>query len=226
MFDAVHNSLMENWGTNTSVPAVTVPPLAITFTTSTCRSARSRTAATISPPPLLAAKVPAMPARDDRWTGGNDPGQPVVNLSLRVSPVHHVEMPVAEVTNRRHTSGQLPSQRPGDHGLYLVRGIPGDALQRQSTAVANEVDMSVNQPRQYSRIAVVDQLTLGGQFVGRRLDPHYPTVLDEHGRTAGAEAFTIKGVVCTDRERSCMATQRTGACQRVRLASGIHSAGS
>jgi hypothetical protein len=159
MFDAVHNSLMENWGTNTSVPAVTMPPLAITFTTSTCRSARSRTAATISRAPFTSPprKPQCPPGVGDRWAGGHDRGQPVVNLLLRVSPVHHVEMPVAEVTNRRHTSGQLPSQRPGDHGLYLVRGIPGDALQRQSTAVANEVDMSVNQPRQYSRIAVVDQ---------------------------------------------------------------------
>jgi hypothetical protein len=34
-------SSMENWGTNTSVPPVTMPPLAITLTTSTCRSARS-----------------------------------------------------------------------------------------------------------------------------------------------------------------------------------------
>src|SRR5829696_3978565 len=73
----------------------------------------------------LTAEEAAMPARDgDRWTGGNDPGQPVVNLPLRVSPLHHVEVPVAEVADCRHTSGQLPSQRLGDYGLDLLRGVP------------------------------------------------------------------------------------------------------
>jgi hypothetical protein len=44
------------------------------------------------------AEEAAVSARcGDRWTGGNDPGQPVVNSPLRVSPFHYVEMPVAEV---------------------------------------------------------------------------------------------------------------------------------
>ena len=62
--------------------------------------------------------------------------------------------------------------------------------------------MGVDQPRQHGRIAVVDQFTLGGQLVRRRFDPHDATVLDEHSRTASAEVFTIKGVVCTDCEHS------------------------
>jgi hypothetical protein len=142
------SSSMENWGTNTSVPPVIMPPLAITFTTSTCRSARSRTAATISFPPFTS------PPRKPQWPPGVVIGGPEATIQGNPSStcrcasrrLTHVEMPVAEVTNRRHTSGQLPSQRLGDYGLDLLRRVAGDALQRQNTAVADEVDMGVDQP--------------------------------------------------------------------------------
>jgi hypothetical protein len=69
----------------------------------------------------LAAEEPAVATRGgDRWTGGNNPRQPV-NLSLRVSPSHDGEMPVAKITNRRHTSREVACQRLADHGLDLLR---------------------------------------------------------------------------------------------------------
>src|SRR5215207_7316112 len=118
----------------------------------------------------LTAEVAAVatPA-GDRWTGGNDPGQPVVNLPLRVAPFHHTEVPVAEVTDGRHTSGELASQRLAYHLVDFIRRVPSDALQRQHAAVADEVDMGVDQPRKHGRIAVADQLTIGGRLVPHRL---------------------------------------------------------
>jgi hypothetical protein len=92
----------------------------------------------------------------NRRTGGNDPGQPVVNLPLRISPLHHIEVPVAEVTDRRHASGELATQRLDDHGVDFFRRIFREPLQRHDTAVADEVDMCVDQPRQHCRIAVID----------------------------------------------------------------------
>ncbi len=92
----------------------------------------------------------------NRRTGGNDPGQRVVNLPLRVSPFHHIEVPVAEVTDRRHTSGELPSQGLDDHGVDFFWRVLREPLQRHHTAVADEVDMRVDQPRQHGRIAVID----------------------------------------------------------------------
>jgi hypothetical protein len=41
-----------------------------------------------------------------------DPGQAILNLPLRVAPLHHAELPVAEVTDGRYTSGKVPSQAP------------------------------------------------------------------------------------------------------------------
>jgi hypothetical protein len=70
----------------------------------------------------LAAEVAAVATRaGDRRTGGNDPGQVVVSLPLCGSPLHHVEVQVAEVTDCRHASGELPSQRLGDHGVDFFR---------------------------------------------------------------------------------------------------------
>ena len=34
---------------------------------------------------------------------------PVVNLPLRVPPLHHIEGTIPEVTDRRHTSGEVAS---------------------------------------------------------------------------------------------------------------------
>ena len=50
------------------------------------------------------------------------------NLPLCVATLHHAELPVAEVTDSRYTSGKVPSQRLADHGVHLFRRVPGGAL--------------------------------------------------------------------------------------------------
>jgi hypothetical protein len=80
----------------------------------------------------------------DRWSGGNDPGQPVVTLPLCVSPFHHLEVPVAEVTDRCHTSGELPAQCLDNHGVDFFRRVLREPLQRHHTAVADQVNMGVD----------------------------------------------------------------------------------
>ena len=151
----------------------------------------------------LAAEVAAVATRGgDRWTGGKDPGQPIVNLPLRVAPFHHTEVPVAEVTDGRHTGGELASQRLADHLVDLFRRVPGDALQRHHAAVADEVDMRVDQPGQHGRIAVVDQLTIGGRLVPHRFDPDNAALLHEYSAATGAEILTVEGMGCTDREHT------------------------
>jgi hypothetical protein len=138
----------------------------------------------------------------NRRTGGNDPRQPVVNLPLRIPPFDDIELPLAEVTDRRHTSGELPSQRLDNHGVDLFRGVPGGALQRHHAAVADEVNMHIDQPRQHGRVAVVDQLTIGGRLVRDRLDSDDAPVLEEHSGTTGPEIFAIEGMICTEREHT------------------------
>jgi hypothetical protein len=151
----------------------------------------------------LAAEVAAVSARGgDWWTGGKDPGQPIVHQPLRVPPFDDIEVPIAEVTDRCHTSGELASQRLADHGVDFFRGVPGSTVQRHHVAVADEVDMRVDQPRQHGRIAVVDQLTIGGQLVPHRLDADNATVLDENSDTTGAEIFTVEGMSCPEREHT------------------------
>jgi hypothetical protein len=80
-----------------------------------------------------------------------DPGQAILNLPLRVAPLHHAELPVAEVTDGRYTSGKVPSQRLAGRSVDLFRRVPGRA-QCGHPAVAHEVDMSVDQPRQHGRM--------------------------------------------------------------------------
>jgi len=75
---------------------------------------------------------------------------------LRVAPFHHVEVPVAKVTHCRHASGELPSQRFADHGVDLFPRKLRDPLQRHDAAVADQVDMRVDQPRKHGRIAIID----------------------------------------------------------------------
>jgi hypothetical protein len=173
----------------------------------------------------LAAEVAAVSAwGGDRRTRGNNPGQPVVHLPLRVSPFDDIEVPIAEVTDRRHTSGELASQRLADHGVDLFRRVPGSPVQRHHVAVADEVDMRVDQPRQDGRIAVVDQLTIGGQLVPHRLDADNATVLDENSDTAGAEIFTVEGLGCPDREHTAWLSKPIGACQRASHVRNQHEA--
>ena len=162
----------------------------------------------------LAAEVAAVATRSgDRWIGGNDPGQPVVNLPLRVSPFHHVEVPVAKVTDRRHTSGELPSQRLDDHGVDLFRRIFRDPLQRHHAAVADEVDMRVDQPRKHGRIAVIDKVTVGWWLVPHRLNPDNATILDKHGGAAGPEISMRLWRTFVDASRRRIGPRKTVADQ-------------
>ena len=57
-------------------------------------------------------------------------------------------MPVAKVTHCRHASGELPSQRFADHGVDLFPRKLRDPLQRHDAAVADQVDMRVDQPQE------------------------------------------------------------------------------
>ena len=62
--------------------------------------------------------------------------------------------------------------------------------------------MGVEQPRQHGRIAEVDQLTIGGRHVRRRLDCNDAPVLEKHCGTTDAEIIAVEGMVCTDREHT------------------------
>jgi len=57
-------------------------------------------------------------------------------------------VPVAKVTHCRHASGELPSQRFADHGVDLFPRKLRDPLQRHDAAVADQVDMRVDQPQE------------------------------------------------------------------------------
>jgi hypothetical protein len=138
----------------------------------------------------------------NRRTGSNDRGQPVINLPLRISPFHHIEVPVAKVTNRRHTSGELPPKRLDDHRVDLFRRVLRKPLQRHHPVVADEVHMRVDQPRKHSRIAVVEQLTVGWWLVPHRLNPDNAAILHQHRRATGPEIFTIECAICTDRKHT------------------------
>ena len=59
--------------------------------------------------------------------------------------------------------------------------------------------MRVDQPGQHGRIAVIDQLTIGGRLVPHRFDPDNVALLHEYSAATGAEIFTVEGMGCTDR---------------------------
>ena len=80
-------------------------------------------------------------------------------------------------------------QRLADHLVDFCRRVPGGALQRHHPAVADEVEMSVDQPRQHGRIAVVDQLTIGGRLVPHRLESDNAPVLEKYSGTTGRMSF-------------------------------------
>ena len=70
----------------------------------------------------LAAEVAAVATRGgDRWTGGKDPGQPIVNVPLRVAPFHHTEVPRSRMVVtpaaswRRSDSLTTPSISSGEY---------------------------------------------------------------------------------------------------------------
>ena len=69
-------------------------------------------------------------------------------------------------------------------------------------AVADEVDMRVDHPGQHGRIAVVDQLTIGGRLVSHRFHPDNAALLHEYSAATGAEIFTVEVTGCTDREHT------------------------
>ena len=100
-------------GTGTAAglsPAVMTPPLAITLTRSAPRSTRSRTAARscsgpVASPPMF-AQCPSrlvMGGPDATIAGAAGSGQ----ASGPAPPVQHRGPAVTQVTNRRHTSGEL-----------------------------------------------------------------------------------------------------------------------
>jgi hypothetical protein len=91
---------------------------------------------------------------------------------------------------------------------HQIEGVPGGALQRHHLAVADEVDMGVDQPRKHGRIAVIDQLTIGGRLIPHRLNPDNATVLEKHSGTTSPEIFTIEGMVCPDREHTAWLPNR------------------
>jgi hypothetical protein len=111
-------------------------------------------------------------------------------------------VPVAKVTDRRHTGGELAAQRLADHLLDFFRRIPHETLQRHHPAVSDEVDMRVDQPGKHGRIAVVDQLTIGGRLVSHRFHPDNAALLHKDSAATGAEIFTVDGMGCTDREHN------------------------
>jgi hypothetical protein len=62
--------------------------------------------------------------------------------------------------------------------------------------------MHIDQPRQHGRVALIDQLTIGGRLVRGRLDSDDAPVLEEHSGTTAPEIFAIEGIICTEREHT------------------------
>ena len=118
------------------MPAVPIPPLAITLTMSTPRSVRSSTAAAISARPAhLTAHVVAVPGRNgQRRTRGQDRRFHRAHLpgALPVTPLQHRKPTVPQVTDRRHAGRQLTSQPLGDHHVEFGCGVPGDPATARS----------------------------------------------------------------------------------------------
>jgi hypothetical protein len=133
------------------------------------------------------------------------------DLVLKPPSVGHTPTPLAA---KAASGSSVASQRLDDHGVNRFRRIFCDPLQRHPAVIADDVDMGVDQPRQYSRIAVIEQLTIGRWLVPHRLSPDNATILEEHRGTAEPEIFTHRRHGLHGSRTHRMATQPTGACQR------------
>ncbi|HWM75480.1 MAG TPA: hypothetical protein VNQ53_17155 [Nocardioides sp.] len=111
------------------MPIVSIPPDAITFTTSTPRSRRSskRRLDPVEPRRLPAQVVAVTARRRDRWTGGDDPRQPG---RRPVARDERAVVAVPEVADRRHRGPHLAVLRLGDRRVDLLVGGRTHALQR------------------------------------------------------------------------------------------------
>jgi hypothetical protein len=148
--------------------------------------------------------------RGDRRARGHDPRQPVVAGALRVAPVDHVEVPVAQVAHRGHPGGQVPAQRLGHHRLDLLIGVARHAVQRHRPAVGDQVHVSVDQARQHGRPVVVVHPAAGGQVVPRGLDAEDAAAVDEHGRSSRHKALAVEAGTRPDRiQAPCLLPRAT-----------------
>ena len=189
-----------NWQAAMSVPGVMFPPLAITFTMSTRRSARSRTAARSAVlAGHLAAHHPAVPAdRGDGRTGGDD-----VRLVVRaraVAAIHDGPPVVAQVPDRRHARGQLLGQRRVDHRLQVVGRELRQPLQGAVLRVTAQVDVRVDEPRQHGAVGDVDELDAVRHRSAGGLDAGDPAVLDEDHRAVRPQLLAVEGPGRPDRQ--------------------------
>ena len=176
-----------------SVPGVMFPPLAITFTMSTRRSARSRTAArnASSPatsPPIIQQCPPTEVMGGPEatmwgpWSGGRT-----------VAAVHDGPPVVAQVPDRRHAGGQLLGQRRVDHRLQVVGRELRQTFQGAVLRVAAQVDVRVDETRQHGAVGEVDELDAVRERRAAGLDADDLPVLDEHHRALGPQVLAVEG---------------------------------
>ena len=82
---------------------------------------------------------------------------------LPVAPVHDGVSAITQVTNGGDARGQLALQAFGDDPIDLVIAEPGHPVECAGSAVANEVDVGVDESRQDGCVAIADDLPLLAQ---------------------------------------------------------------
>ena len=111
---------------------------------------------------------------------------------LAVAPVHDGVSAITEVTDGGDARGQLALQAFGDHPIDLVIAEPGHPVECAGSAVANEVDVGVDESRQNGRVAIADDLPLLAQAWKPRFDGDDPVLLDQHRGRARTERLAVE----------------------------------
>ncbi len=199
-----------NWQAAMSVPGVMFPPLAITFTTSTRRSARSRTAARSASSPATSPPIIQQCPPTEVMGGPEATMCGPWFVPGAVATVHDRPPVVAQVPDRRHARGQLLGQRRLDHRVQVVGRELRQTLQGAVLRVAAQVDVRVDEAGQQRAVGEVDELDAVRHRRAGGLDAGDPPVVDEDHRAVRPQLLAVEGPCRPDRQHGDGVPHRGG----------------
>jgi hypothetical protein len=88
---------------------------------------------------------------------------------LPVAAAHHVEPPVAQIADGRHTGAQRAAQAVRDNLVDLLLGESGHPIEGVLLTVGNQVHVGVDEARQHGGCRMVDDLPVRAEGPGNRI---------------------------------------------------------
>ncbi len=119
----------------------------------------------------------------------------MVGSTVRIGAIPAVdgaEGPVPEVAHRGDPCGELARKGFGHHRVDLVRGEPGDLVERAERAVGDKVHVGIDQSGQHGAVPDLHDVDVLGQIREAVLDAGDPVAVDDDGGVPGDEVLTVE----------------------------------